>query len=65
MSGSLPANSPSGGKASVLADLAIEEVFAAPRLGDVLDQLAAPRHRVDIRVDAPHRDTFSGRNALL
>ena len=49
----------------LLADVAGEEVLAAPRLGDVLDEFTAPGRRVDVRVDAPDGDALGGRNTLL
>ena len=49
----------------LVAHIATQKVLAAPRFGDVRDQLAAPGHRVDIRVDAPDGDALGGRNALL
>ena len=49
----------------LLAHTAGEEVLAAPRLGDVLDELAAFGHRVDIRVDAPDGYALGGGNPLL
>ncbi len=81
MSGSLQANSPSGGEGvyahrvavrvvrgvvvDLLADIAGAEVLAAPRLGDVLDEFPAPGRRVDVRVDAPDCDALGGGNTLL
>ena len=50
---------------NLLADVAGEEVLAAPRFGDVRSQLAAFGRRVDIRVDAPHGDALGCGNALL
>src|ERR1700761_1890411 len=45
----------------LLADLAGAEVLAAPRLGDVLDEFATARCRVDVRVDAADGDALRGR----
>ena len=48
----------------LLADLARQEVLAAPRLGDVLRQLTAAGHRMDVGVDAPDSDALGGGLAL-
>ena len=48
----------------LIADLAGQEVLAAPRLGDVLRQLTAARRRVHVGVDAPHSDSLGGGLAL-
>src|SRR5271165_1281945 len=46
-------------------DPAAQEILAAPRLRDVLDQLTALGYGVHIRVDAPHSDALGGRDPLL
>ena len=81
MSGSLQGNSPFGREGvdahrvavrvvggvvvDQLTHLAVEEVLAAPGLGDVREQLAAFRRRVDIRVDAPDGYALGSGNPLL
>ncbi len=48
-----------------LADPVVHEVLAADRLRDVLLEHSAPGHRVDVGVDAAHRDALGGGDALL
>ena len=54
---------PTAGLEDLFAHMMIQEVLATPRLGDVLHQLSALGHRVDVGVDAAHGNALGRRHS--